>query len=623
MNQSTLIIAFRPSHAARVVRAWQETSGEKPDILVLDVELEWLLTKAGIPFVSQTQLHRNESVERFTHIEAWVAAMIRSTALNSYTYRDIPFLKAYAYALQFYFVQVAFYAPLLARVLSASPVIRTVLVCAEEIHERPEQIVLTRDPSGAVLRATKWAAKECGVAVHLLKEQKGRSRVLRLARTRHLLTRSLFGLGIGILNACMAVLPQKKMRILASENWANIAPLLSESFESELVLLDRAEVRRMGILSALRHRVRFLHIVQYLNKAAQQRAKHGAHAIMKRWTHAADTLPGLELDGISMHPFMQEALDTLFVCGVPRITREIEGAFRMLEHHKPHVVLLRASVSNQTHFPILSLVARSLAIPAVELQHGLEYLGPGSISRAHTAEYIASYGPLVAKELQAVGYPSDKTLVAGSPRFDAYKVIARSKSVSAQTRTVLVLAPEMVATFFDTYEVNEYYRAAAAAVGAMPGAAAIIKIRPMPEREAFHRKAIAGAFKDIPHTIAQYESVAECLSQADMLVTCYSTVVLEAFLSDVPVVLAAISVGDRLSIDGHFMPYADAGALRIAHSEEELVQHVKDLTNPIVYSECILAAQAFLGKHYKFDGASSERTLAQIRKLAALSSSAH
>ncbi len=623
MNQNTLIVAFHPSHAARVVRAWHAAPNEKPLVLTLDAELEWILTDAHIPFVSRERFYENESVERFTRIEAWVARTITSISFSSYTYQDIPFLKAYAYSLQFYLLQVAYFAPLLTRVLAASPNLDTLFVCAEQAHTRPDHIVLTRDPSGAVLRAAYAATQKSTVTVHLLEEGRGHTRIVRARRGRFLFARGLFGIGIRVVNTCMGMLPRKKMRVLASENWMNVAPLLHASPELELVLLDRAEIRRMDIFSVFRHRTRFVHIAEHLDTPATRRAESGAHAIAQRWTEGADTVPELMLEGVVMQPFMKEALDTVFLLGVPRITREIEGSIRMLKRYRPHLVLLRASVSNQTHFPILALVAHSLGIPSVELQHGLEYLGPGSISRAHTAEYIATYGSLVAKELQAIGYAPDKTLVVGSPRFDAYRTAVHPKIVGNSFFKVLILAPEMVTTLFDTYEVIAYYRAAAEAVGAIPDAVAVVKIRPIPERERFHREAIAEAFKGVSYSIAQYESVAECLVQIDVMITCYSTVVLEAFLSHVPVILVALSGGERLPIDGHFIPYANAGALRIAHRIEEVTQCLKDLTDPATRAESTQAARAFLEEHYVFDGNSSERTLNRIWELAEQGSVTH
>lgn len=612
MNQHTLIVGFHPSHAARITRAWHDAPDTKPIILALDAELEQLLGREGVIFLSQECFREGESAERFTHIEAWVAATLASASLSSYTYRDISFLKAYAYALQFYLLQIAYYAPLVTRSLAALSDVRSLLVCAEQTHARPEQIVLTRDPSGAILRVAHAIAKERGISVGLLEAGKSRSSSFRVKRKWFLLMRSFFGIGIRVVNTCMAVLPRKKMRILASENWFNVAPFLSASSESELILLDRAEVRRMGIRAVLRHRARFVHIGEYLDRHTKRRARSGANEVAMRWAQEEKTLTELVYSGISMKPFMEEALETVFLCGVPRITREIEGAFAMLKSHCPNLVLLRASVSNQTHFPILALVARSLCIPAIELQHGLEYLGPGSISRAHTAEYIATYGPLVSRELHAIGYTSDKTFIVGSPRFDSYRELAQKAEPSSFR--VLVLAPEMVTIFFDTYEVSAYYRAAAAAVRAIPGAVAIVKIRPIPEREAFHKQAITEAFEGVTHTISQYESIAKCLSSSGAMITCYSTVVLEAFLSHVPVVLVAISSGERLSVDGHFAIYADARALRIAHSTEEVTQYLQDLTDPKVHAESTTAAQAFLQEHYAFDGNSSKRMLMRMQE---------
>src|SRR5581483_12383429 len=97
------------------------------------------------------------------------------------------------------------------------------------------------------------------------------------------------------------------------------------------------------------------------------------------------------IEGISLQPLCREALETVRLQLFPRLTHELAAAESLLAGLKPEIVLLRASVSAQTHFAALAYAARKLHIPAIELQHGIEYLGPGSVSRYHTAEYIAVY----------------------------------------------------------------------------------------------------------------------------------------------------------------------------------------------------------------------------------------
>ena len=73
------------------------------------------------------------------------------------------------------------------------------------------------------------------------------------------------------------------------------------------------------------------------------------------------------------------------------VVEMIESTERLFTKQQISAVVLRASVSDQIHFAILGLVAHKMAIPAIELQHGLQVTEDFSLSVDKNADILASY----------------------------------------------------------------------------------------------------------------------------------------------------------------------------------------------------------------------------------------
>jgi hypothetical protein len=616
MPQKTLLIGFDPIHFARILRVYREhhAANEDVSVLALDAELGWLLTDAGIPYHSGESLNSLSSAENAVEVQQWMQAFLESEFSKKFVYRGISLFEVFSYSIHSYLLQVTYYADLCSRIKSIDPLVSRWILCTSYDAEDDKGIVSRRDPSGAVLRAARLVAKIEGIHLELLKEET-REFVLIGGRNKGKeVLRFFFALFITILNVGVsAFVPRKSLRILASDNWQNMAPMLEKLPEAEVFLLDRAQVVQANLRSILRHRVRFVHLKKGKTKGHSKIVK----SLVSEWEESKSALPGLSFGKLSLSSLIEEGIDSVIQYGFARALNEIDAAYLGIEKYSPDVVHLRASVSVQIHFPVLALVARALGTPSLELQHGLEYLGPGSMSLRHTAQYIAVYGTLIQKELINSGYSEECLLVTGSPRFDDYvgkKSSAPGKDDGALTVSVLI--PDVAAWSYDTYAVVAYLTAAANAVKQIPGARAILKLRPGPDREAFHLRAIKDAFVGISYRIAQYEKMQDVLLESDVLISCYSTTVLEAMIARLPVVIASLHSTEQLAVVGHFGLYEKASALKISTNPEDLTRDLKELLSPEGPRKSVIAnAVTFLAAQYSFDGCSSERTASFVRSL--------
>jgi glycosyltransferase involved in cell wall biosynthesis len=387
--------------------------------------------------------------------------------------------------------------------------------------------------------------------------------------------------------------------------------------EAEIIFFDRSEILHIDWQTRLKYRMRFLHSADFLTGVARRRTNQAALALTEIWR---DRRPSVEFpeNMRTIVPLLQGAMGEL-MGRCERVLYDIEGAYTCFEQTRPQVVVLRASVSGQPHFAVLALVARHLGIPAVELQHGLEYLGPGSWSREHTAEYVAVYGPLIAAQYRALGYIPAQLREIGSPRFDKYRTDTISDAREVAKRYTLVCVAPDVRPFelYDAYGAEAYFKVVAAAAKVVPGEVCVmIKLRPGRVHRTLLNGMIERLFGDVPHRVVLDEPLADILKQADVAISGFSTAVLEALQLGVPVVMPTTSDLETSVIREHFTMYEQCGAIRITETQEALTQALTELGEPSVRDTMKKNAKTFLVQQFCFDGKSSERLAALVAELA-------
>ena len=367
--------------------------------------------------------------------------------------------------------------------------------------------------------------------------------------------------------------------------------------------------------------MRFVHMDSYASGAFSERDT-ALKKIIDTWQSIKNdsAMPAFLFRGFSLQPLMVKALDTVVADVVSHVLKDIDDTYQLLARVKPDVVELRSTMSGQTHFVILARVAREMGIPSLEMQHGIEYYGPGSMDRRHSAEHMGVYGSITQRELQTAE-DSITTHVVGSPRFDVYASIAetdRAKpDVSRAGLTVLCIAPPIKPGTIDTYDIEEYFSAIATAARGSENVSVVVKLRAGYSRQSFYETAISRAFEGVPYAIAQFEPLAEVFSRADIVVSHYSTTTLEALQCGKPLIYFGVSPGFELMAEYHLAPYVQNGALVISKTIEELKCSMHTLAkDPKAREHMSRAATVFLEKEYAFDGKASERAAALITSLA-------
>lgn len=616
-----MFIIYELGHVDEL-KKYFEKNPEKKDssvIVALSIDIEEKLEKSSIPFTSAAS-YKKVFPEQLSNEDQMMETFFSGESWKQFAYRDIPLLNIFLYMFRAYLQVVRYYGMLLTEIIEAHQDI-------DEIKLFPQSEVISSTHGTLAFRELNVVV-DCAKRIGEIKEIPTTilppvliTASLRnsLRKNIYSLKRTLFVAMIRVWNVVIAlVIRPRSKRFLVSDYWKNIESSVKLLKDSELIFLDRAEVKDISFRLLLRYRMRFVHITDFLKKEANNRIRENSRKFLDTWREMKKDMPEVfSWNGYSFDQLLLTAMEDI-VLDFPRILSEIEGAYAFYEEIRPHVIELRASVSKQTHFSILPLVAKRCGIPSLELQHGLEYLGPGSWSRNHEAEYIAVYGRIVKEELIKIGYHADKLPIIGSPRFDENARIQKQKNTGRKL-TILCISPDIRAfEIYDSYSASDYFTAIATALKPeKENVHIIVKLRPGPAQQNLLRLIIEKAFSGFSYRIAHNEKISEVCRETDLAISCFSTALLEILQFDIPVVIPALNPVDEQIVNFHFPPYSEAGALSIAYTAEVLSRifsmYVHDREK---IKESQQKISSFMANYFRFDGKSSERYATLMDNLA-------
>ena len=591
-------------------------------IVAIGADIEFSLEKEKMSFVSGKNFRSVSHEELITSVQQLAGDILDDKTFSFFTYKDISLSDVYMPSVQNYLQRVLYFVDIMTTLAKTHAEYRRWILFPPTAALYKTDGVFAKFEMNAALHAARFVAASAGITVETSVSVGATTKIKRtLRRKRFEIQRWMFGNVLSVWNLYATHFIQSKdFSILMSDIWKNTEALLNKLPECELILLDRSQVLTIGFKSVVKHRMRFVHLEQFISSSSRKKMKEYQRDLMQSAEKVVErnaSLTQVSFCGHNLHKLLVPALQHLILDGGKRAATQIEGAHALIKKTKPDIVWVRASVSAQTHFAILCLVAKQHAIPSIEVQHGILYLGSGSLINRPAVEYIATYGSLTTEQLKVFGYPNNKLPPIGSPRFDAYRSLReRRKRKKGEKFVIACVAPALLPdSWSDSYEIVAYYEHLAGAVAYIENVEVEIKLRPMSPDEVFFREAIARAFKNIPHRIAQWESMIKVIERADAIVSIYSTTVLEALISGRPVIYDGFMKMHHL-LGKELIPYEDAGALVRVQTTEELVEALTRYERyPDEVRQQVENAESFMNANYSFDGDASERLAAFLRGL--------
>ncbi len=626
MQNKTIWLLYEVAQVEKLVSYWKDNPEEKntSSVIALSLDIESKLKEMNIVFFS-ARTYKQTFNDMLAKEDEIISNFFSDLRWKKFAYKGVDLKMILLFKFRIYLQRARYYSNLIISIIeNHSKIEGFALFSPHEIPKSEATSVFIERQRRVVVDCVEILAREKGMSVKIIPiPLLHRNASSRMRTFIHGVVRpKTFDLVLTIWNTINFLFHRSSHpRLLISDYWKNIGESINLLKESECIFLDRKEIRNISWNELFQHRMRFFRIEDFLTYRMRMHAREGLQEIDELWKSMRNEIGTVFVwRGQKLDSLLLLAMDGL-VADCENILFQIEATFELYKKLQPDVVMLRASVSGQPHFSVLSLVAKLCDISVVELQHGLEYLGPGSISREHASEYIAVYGSLVKKEFVSIGYSPEKIKEIGSPRFDAYgsNVIPRNEHISKKI-TVLCIVPD-IRTFeiHDSYSVEDYLQMIAKGVKSFTNLHIIIKLRPGPTDEALFRTIIKNEFSEVSYTIAQYEPVSDLLSRADIVVSYFSTVNLEALQYGIPIIIPVLNPVDESVVRLHFSQYEKEKVLFIAPSASEITTILRNLIiNPNIRESIKIQSRIFLEKHFSFDGKSSERYATLINELSKL-----
>ena len=619
--RKTAVFLYKPEQVEQLPALLARVSvGEEYDLIACDLGIEFLLEKKGMPFLSAKGLRGTASYKSLLSAKRLGEEIFASPGFSFFSHRGISLGRLFTPPLQYYLARLLYNFDIAAGALEAG-YSRAILFEPSGEDEPLAGAVLELYNLRAFFDAVAAVCAHQGIELTAVSLPR-RSSALRIAfaRKRFEVQRAFFGFCIYSLNTMVSLLvTKKKIRILASEYWKNISLLAQELPEAEFILVDRTESFAAGWSAIFRHRTRFMQGKDFLTRGIRRGARRASADFKESWQNArreSHAYAEASVRGYKLVPLLEPVLQKIFEAS-EEVLRDIDGTWTMLETVQPDAVIVRASVSAQTHFAVLCEVARLLGIPSIEAQHGVFSMGPETLSSGHAAEFIAEYGPIERRMWSEHGYAPRSTCVdVGSPRFDAYRTLEPARTQSGRF-TVLYIAPQLTpGEWMDSYDVFSFFETMASAAREVPAIHVVVKLRSGDAESAFFQEAVERTFKGVSHEVASREPLIRLFPRVNAVVSCHSTAILESLLARRPVLLDATLPVHAQLFPADFGPYLAAEALLTAEGEHELSRTLRKLADNGEREALVERASAFMRESYLFfDGKSSERLAGFVRSL--------
>lgn len=628
---TTLVILYKIEHVDMALTHFgveELTKGVGYVVAPTDYEVEMELKKRGIPYQSLEEYQPQSSFKDRVRISALLMRnWHKSNELNFFKHKDIHIGEIIEYSLGEYLLLVLYYIDVFSFIFDKSLNVDTIYISEPTTNLSSTVGQLARFEILAPLEIVKLLSHNRGLNVCAIPHSANIVSKRKFNMAVRVLIRRVFIIGLKALNSVIAPFRHKNaMKIFVSDYWWHIDPFITTMSDVEITMMERGEIKNIRAY-IWKYKILFNQVGDYLTSSIRKKACEKCIEFDRAWKALGDSTPFKKefvYLGVPFWEIVKPAYDHLVTSFSRNIVESIDGAERLLKRQGIHAVILRASVSGQIHFGVLALVARKLHIPAIELQHGLEYFDSTSHTAKKAAGIVASYGPLVKKDLEQANDSTFTALNIGSPRFDQYlnKSISEKRKEALREKlridvsrpVVLYIAPEVViGQTYDSYDVVRTFKNLSS-LQSIEGLQIVVKIRPGPDREIFFKNVLKETLGE-KCILAQYEDMQELFSISDIVISCFSTVVLESMVGQKPVILDGNNSSDLMFMESHFLPYEKDGAIIISRTEKGLNGHVKELLDPVKAEKMVEKANKFLKNNFCFDGMSAERMSDFLKKI--------
>lgn len=628
-----LIAVYEPEQIDAVVL--YATKAADARVLPLDYWIEQELIKRGVPVLPFSE-----------YCKPWTASLdiVRRAQTLSRQWHRLPELSFFQHAglhlgemfeavLMIYLQGIQSYLLLFTRILDRHPDIERLVVPHSTVRIGPTAGPFASYHARVVADAGRFCAQQRGISFVSIGNSQAVSIELfpKQPLVRTFLLRA-YNWGIGIA-------PRRPLRLFVSDHWRNLKSIIERMDDSEVVFVDRKELRNIPLRQLWKHRVRFLHPLDVATSHIRSIARARQKEFRDAWPAAKDAiacLPDFSRDGFNWWSVVEPMFGTLVASYAERVIADIESTRSILQKEKSNRVLVRASISGQHHFFIMGELPHQFGIPSFEIQHGIGVgiLDPQSAFGHLHADYLAAYGPLVQQALVRNGYAAERIRPTGSPRFDRYYSERDALTSEARNEKVIALGLDprrpvicvvmpaesefmLGSTDLSSYEYQGFIRSLADIKKTIPEIQFILKFRSSGLCEKYRASIRTVLPSD---ALLEHGDAFPLVLLSDFVYACFSTLVSECIMARKPVILFPLKKGDSYFYEAH-----KDGVLSVPLLDESSgipTKEVIDVTQRLIndttfYADAVQKGQTYLSRNFTFTGRATQEVAECLRSVSA------
>jgi len=311
-------------------------------------------------------------------------------------------------------------------------------------------------------------------------------------------------------------------------------------------------------------------------------------------------------------PMLEERVRWIAQTSFPKLATDIDHAQAALAPH--NTALLVIPNDCQPLMRSWTLVAKKLGKRTLVVQHGhLDY----TEDEDHlTADYSAFWSEAIAQDYIKMGLHPRQALVTGSPNADDYAGRReRIRRTGARTRVLVITTgnPGVQAYIHETW-VCDYIAGVLAALSLRLGQITL-SVKLHPGEDSFLYKAKLASLLPAGTEVRDGGNLAQMISEADVVISPPSTVVVEARAAGTPVILLSM-----MSVDGRPTTLRQAHGVFAVERYEDLPATLDQVLSGHLLRNDAWPIERYLGP---VDGLSSQRLLEATCALAISSEPRH
>ena len=373
----------------------------------------------------------------------------------------------------------------------------------------------------------------------------------------------------------------------------------------------------------LSKRYEFFNLTDYYNGESRTKVKKHVSLMYEKiselWTNQA-IKKLFEIEEINLWDLIKDDFKEFLKNRIALAIEEIELGIQLLKKEK-FSYLIEWGYSLPFEKTML-LLAKRFGLKSLEIQHGVYGIGKDKFGQRPTlfpcskeADYLAVWGELTTKFFLDNNVDKDRVIEIGNPSYD--NLFRLNKNYGSKRSGIILLATGGLGTsysFHNTITVTKRYedfiKQTCKVIKKLSNTKIIVKLHPYSDDKINIPKIVHEIDKNIQ--IAKNENIIDLIRNSDLVISTYSTVIIEAMI------MGKLTLAFRLlsdAFESEHIPLQNSGASLTTDNPQEIpILIEKIFSDPKMREGLIRNSRKFLDRYLSNQGNSSKKLSEFIKK---------